>query len=191
MRGAEAVVIVGSLLGKKVVFKERIAKGYRVAKLDQRLRKDRTKGEARLLNKAKIAGVPCPTVLEVDGFRITMSFIRGKRPQMSIGEAREAGAMLAKLHGADIIHGDYTPANLIRSSDPEGCACALAVIDFGLGYISNDVEDKATDVFAMLQAVKGVEGAKQAFLEGYRVYPKHGDVAARVMQIEKRVRYAN
>ena len=190
MRGAEAVVRSGSLLGKKVAIKERIAKSYRLGRLDVKLRKDRTRCEARLLNKAKIAGVSCPTVLEVEEFRITMGFVEGKRPQMMGKEAREAGAILAKLHSADIIHGDYTPANLITRHDPKGGKSALSVIDFGLGFISNDVEDKATDVFTMLQAVKDIDGAKKAFLDGYRAYPKSAVVMTRLGQIEKRVRYA-
>jgi Kae1-associated kinase Bud32 len=190
MRGAEAVIRMGSLLGRKVVVKERIAKSYRVAKLDQRLRRDRTRQEARLLNKAKLAGVECPTVLEVGEFELTMTFIRGVRPAMRENEAREAGAILARLHGRDMIHGDYTPANLIERRDSKETKVALTVIDFGLGFISNDVEDKATDVFTMLQAVKDIDEAKKAFLDGYTGYPKYADVMSRVAQIEKRVRYA-
>lgn len=169
-----------TLLGKPIVVKERVAKGYRVKELDERLRRERTRGEARLLHKAKLAGVDCPTVLEVDEFSISMSFIEGKRPEMGKAEARDAGHMLASLHAADIIHGDYTPANLIRSGD------RLSVIDFGLGFISRDIEDKAVDVFTMLRAIS----EKDAFLEGYGGYAKAKGVLKRVKEVEKRVRYA-
>ena len=57
--------------------------------------------------------------------------------------------MLAALHKADIIHGDYTPANLILESGGR----RMFVIDFGLGFISNDIEDKAVDVFTMMRAI--------------------------------------
>jgi tRNA A-37 threonylcarbamoyl transferase component Bud32 len=219
MRGAEAVLRKATVLGMAAVVKERIAKGYREPSLDRRLRKERTRGEAKLLHKAKLAGVACPVVFEVEEFAITMGFLDGGRPDMDAGEAEEAGRMLAKLHEADIIHGDYTPANLIRSKphqsdrrDPTASSgvCThsvttfqigsqraagyqtqfgngmLYVIDFGLGFVSNNVEDKAVDVFTMLRAI----GEKEAFARGYGTYTKAGAVLARVKEVEKRVRYA-
>ncbi|MEW6748546.1 MAG: KEOPS complex kinase/ATPase Bud32 [Candidatus Micrarchaeota archaeon] len=185
MRGAEAVLERISLLGRPCVMKTRVAKGYRVEKLDERLRMERTRGEARLLHKAKLAGVECPTVLQVDDFEIVMSSIDGKRPSMIPRECEEAGGLLAKLHGADIIHGDYTPANLILGR-------RLYVIDFGLGFISNDIEDKAVDVFTMLRALgeSGGKSEKDAFLSGYRSYRSAASVLKRVCGVESRVRYA-
>jgi Kae1-associated kinase Bud32 len=179
MRGAEAVLRRATLLGRAVVVKERIAKGYREALLDRRLRKERTRSEAKLLHKAKVAGVPCPVVFEAGEFSITMGFLEGGRPDMGAADAQEAGKLLATLHAADIIHGDYTPANLIRSDK-------LYVIDFGLGFVSNDIEDKAVDVFTLLRSIR----QKNAFLNGYRTYPKAASVLERVKGVEKRVRYA-
>lgn len=189
MRGAEAVLRRATLLGRKVVVKERVAKRYREGALDARLRRMRTRGEARLLHRAKLAGVACPTVLEVAEFAITMSFVAGARPWMDGEEAREAGEILAKLHAADIIHGDYTPANLIVETGGQGKKNGrrtMHVIDFGLGFVSNDVEDKAVDVFTMLRAIR----EKDAFIAGYRSYPKADSVLGRVKVVEKRVRYA-
>ena len=170
-----------ALLGRRVVVKSRMVKGYREAGLDTKLRTERTRGEARLLHKAKTAGVSCPTVLEVGDFDITMSFVEGKRPEMGRDEAYEAGRILARLHEADIIHGDYTPANLIREDGG-----AIYVIDFGLGFISKDIEDKAVDVFTMLRAIS----ERDAFIAGYRGYAKAKEVLVRVKDVEKRVRYA-
>ncbi|MFH0737558.1 MAG: KEOPS complex kinase/ATPase Bud32 [Candidatus Micrarchaeota archaeon] len=191
MRGAEAVLSKKILLGRQCVVKERLPKGYRATELDRRLRMERTRGEARLLHKAKLAGVDCPTVYEVDDFRITMGFIGGSRPAMDEGDAEGAGRMLAKLHKDDIIHGDFTPANLILSDK------RLYVIDFGLGFISKDIEDKAVDVFTMLRALgdgrgkgKSRERAEEAFLSGYDSYEKAPSVLKRVKDVEKRVRYA-
>jgi len=184
MRGAEAVLTKKSLLGMACVVKARMVKGYRAKELDAKLRLERTRSEARLLHKAKLAGVMCPTVLEADDFSITMGFIEGERPAMDERDSREAGRILARLHGADIIHGDYTPANLIRESGGR----RMFVIDFGLGFISNDIEDKAVDVFTMMRAI-GKDG-KQAFASGYADYAKSKSVLARVRDVEKRVRYA-
>lgn len=180
MRGAEAKVTKVKILGKNAVLKSRIPKKYRVQELDKKLRIERTRSEARLLNRAKLAGVNCPTVLEVGEFEIVMSLIVGDRPKMDKREAREAGNLLAKLHAADIIHGDYTPANLIVNKKE------IFVIDFGLGFVSSDVEDKAVDVFTMLRSIK----EKEEFLFGYSNYSKAKDVLIRVKNVEKRVRYA-
>nr|QNO54436.1 putative bifunctional tRNA threonylcarbamoyladenosine biosynthesis protein [Methanosarcinales archaeon ANME-1 ERB7] len=180
MRGAEAIMRKGRLLGQDVLIKDRIAKGYRVKSLDERLRRERTRGEARLLHKAKREGVPCPTVLQIEDFSITMSVIKGKRPEMNKNQAHRCGEMLAKLHAADIIHGDYTPANILEGKG------GLFVIDFGLGFISKDVEDKAIDVFTMLRAVS----EKEAFLLGYGAYADAVPVLKRVKAVEGRVRYA-
>ena len=127
-----------------------------------------------------LAGVGCPTVLQVDEFEIWMTFLEGERPGMSRKECAEAGKMLAQLHEADIIHGDYTPANLIITAE------GMFVIDFGLGFISKDIEDKAVDVFTMLRSIEN----KDAFIEGYGSYKKADSVLKRVKKVESRVRYA-
>jgi len=183
MKGAEAVLTPTKIIGIDALTKTRIAKGYRIKELDTRLRTERTKMEARLLNKAKLAGVPCPTVLEVDEFEIVMEKIEGKRPGMDPADCEEAGRLLAKLHSADIIHGDYTPANLLTDGKK------LFVIDFGLGFISNDIEDKAVDVFTMIRAIGKPEG-KESFLKGYGAYAKAESVLKRLKVVEMRVRYA-
>lgn len=183
MRGAEAVISESNIIGITSVVKERIPKIYRVKQLDSKLRTERTKREARLLNKAKSIGVLCPTVLEVSEFRIAMTEIKGKRPDLSKNKfaARKTGEYMAMLHASDIIHGDYTPANLILSGK------TLFVIDFGLGFNSFDVEDKAVDVLTMLKAVP--EAAQKAFIAGYSKYKNAKSVLRRVEEVKKRARY--
>ncbi len=180
LRGAEAVLSKTEIIGKDAIVKKRIAKSYRLKEIDEKLRRERTRSEARLLHKAKLAGVKCPTVLQVEEFEIIMSFLDGTRPEMDRRESKIAGESLAKLHGKDIIHGDYTPANLIETSD------GIYIIDFGLGFISADIEDKAVDVFTMLRAIS----EKDEFIAGYKTYHKAEAVLKRVGKIEKRVRYA-
>lgn len=180
MRGAEAVLHKSSFLGRDVVEKQRIPKDYREKELDSRLRKERTRAEAKLLHKAKLAGVLCPAVLSVSDFGLIVTFVDGKRPLMSRKECKDAGKILARLHKKDVIHGDFTPANLILSRQ------GLFVIDFGLGFVSKDIEDKAVDVFTMLRAIS----EKDAFIKGYKSYKKAETVLKRVKDVEKRVRYA-
>jgi len=180
-RGAEARVEKAKFLGKSVVVKDRFARDYRIKEIDEKVRFERTKMEAKLLHKAKLAGVDAPVVFSVSENTIIESFIEGERPRRITPKlAEEFGMILAKLHANDIIHGDFTPANIIRKGKK------LYVIDFGLGFISKRIEDKADDVFAMLRAIKGFE---KDFAKGYTEYEKSKLVLKRVEEIRKRARY--
>ncbi|MFA5077162.1 MAG: KEOPS complex kinase/ATPase Bud32 [Candidatus Micrarchaeia archaeon] len=183
MRGAEAIVKNGRMLAREIVVKERIPKPYRIRELDQKLRKERTRQEAKLLHKAKLAGVECPVVLFVDEFAIGMTKLKGRRPKMNARGCIQSGSILAKLHNFGIIHGDFTPANLLES---KGKIC---VIDFGLGFSSSDIEDKAIDVLTMLKSINAEKG--KHFLSGYKKTSKEYEkIVERVEEIKKRARYA-
>ncbi len=179
MRGAEAVLSFVDFLGKRMVRKHRKEKPYRVSALDLRIRTERTRREARLLHKAKLAGVSCPTVYAVDEYSIIMTYIPGRRLGEKEKELKEAGKLLASLHNEGIIHGDFTPYNIIVNKE------GLHVIDFGLGFSSSRIEDRADDLITML---RGIEG-KDAFLSGYRACRDYDVVLRKKSEIEKRARY--
>lgn len=179
MRGAEAVIVPVEFLGKKLLKKERKKKAYRIKEIDAELRVGRTRREARLLHKSKLAGVNCPTVYEVGVDYIIMDKISGKKLSEDPGELKLAGETLGKLHSAGIIHGDFTPYNIIVNSG------GIYVIDFGLGSFSKKIESQADDLITML---RGIEGKKH-FICGYRKFPGSGEVLARVEKIESRARY--
>jgi len=68
------------------------------------------------------------------------------------------GTEIAKMHLADIIHGDLTTSNMMlrhpsscRSTDPK-LPTELVLIDFGLSYHSILVEDKAVDLYVLERA---------------------------------------
>jgi Kae1-associated kinase Bud32 len=183
-RGAEAILSEKRLFKTRVLVKERIKKYYRLKQLDEILRSQRTRREARLLHKAKLAGVMCPTVLEVSKYRLLLSFLDGKKfKTLDRKKAFLAGKALAKLHRTHIIHGDFTPANLLFNKDN------IFVIDFGLGFFSHDVEDKAVDVLTMLKSLNDAS-VQNAFIRGYRTYVNHKHILKRLDEIKKRVRYA-
>lgn len=200
MKGAEATLEYCDFAGIPAVRKTRTAKAYRPPELDGKIRASRTKVEARLLAKAKWAAVNAPHVLEVLPFSITMTHEDGKMLHDEIAAGRKidaavwrkAGAFLARLHLANIVHGDYTPANLMMRDEKEGKKGDLLVIDFGLGFISHDKEDYATDVLTMKMALHQKE-AKSAFLEGYaREEKKLGhkkSILPLVEEMETRGRY--
>ena len=140
--GAEAVVEI--LRSEKKVVKVRPRKEYRIKELDEKIRKDRTRREARLMNKAK-ASVDLPRVLSVDEkkFTIEMEFIDGvpvKELGAGIDEvAGRIGEQVGRLHSIGIAHNDLTTSNMISK---EG---RIFLIDFGLATRGR-VEDFATDL---------------------------------------------
>ena len=84
------------------------------------------------------------------------------------------------MHSLNVVHGDFTPANLMLTRN------GMAVIDFGLGSISTDAEDKATDIVMMKKAL-GQKG--NAFVSAYGKAGGHKSVVRLVSEIEKRARY--
>jgi len=99
------------------------------------------------------------------------------------------GINLALLHNAEIIHGDLTTSNMIISKE------TLYFIDFGLGFQSNKVEDKAVDLHLIKQALeaKHYEISKECFkfiLAGYKQEAKNfNQILARLKKVESRGRY--
>jgi Kae1-associated kinase Bud32 len=58
-----------------------------------------------------------------------------------------AGKQLALMHSHDVIHGDFTPANIIVSGKK------VFVIDFGLAEQNPDPEGKAIDLLLMKRSL--------------------------------------
>lgn len=184
MRGAEAVLNHSTFEGIPCLIKDRIPKSYRIKELDLFLRKFRTKREAKLLRRATEIGVPCPLVYEVGEFSIKLSFLEGDRPKENKKNAKDAAEILAKLHSSDIIHGDFTFANLLL------CKGKMYVIDFGLGSFSHKIEHKAVDVFTMLLSLHDRE-LRKLFLDSYLANCKEPEkIKSRLEHVSKRVRYS-
>jgi len=120
---AEAIILKE---GDKVI-KRRIKKGYRIDELDEKLRKLRTRGEAKLLEKAeKIISVPKLIKADEKTKEIDMEFINGKKLSENLDNLKnkfeimeKAGEEVAKLHDNNIIHGDLTTSNMILVENSE------------------------------------------------------------------------
>lgn len=193
-RGAEAVLY----LEKGKLVKERISKGYRIPELDRKIRKQRTKREAKLMETSRGKGLPVP-VVSVDGdFRIVMDYIKGEKLKDIFNKmdrkkresiCREIGEIIAHLHSSGIVHGDLTTSNMIFS---EG---RIFLIDFGLGKFSYAVEDQAVDLFLLYEALKSTHFRSlpeswERILKSYsQNYPNAGEVLKRIERIKKRRRY--
>ena len=262
-QGAEAII---RLEGNKVV-KDRISKFYRLKVLDEKIIKQRTRSELRLLERAsKIINIP--KIISSGENKIVMEFINGKRLSSSLDEfsLKEQKTILsliskdiAKLHKADIIHGDLTTSNMIlvdspdkmlnktdknvnnkcwtkknsqknsaltinnKSSEPSNLTLAKSVsnnqsqvmskseptlgwgdgnssnfkivfIDFGLGFISNKLEDKAVDIHLLKQALEAKHFVRwqelwKEFEKSYKSNPESKKVLERLKAVEKRGRY--
>lgn len=181
--GGEAEVIIGD-----VVVKRRRPKRYRIKEIDEMLRLRRTRTEAKLISLARRAGVPTPIVLDVEEDTIVMERVYGTpvKDCMSEEVSKEVGRLVAKLHNANIIHGDITPMNMIFSNGK------IYFVDFGLAFIDNRIEAKGVDVHVYFESLKASfeewEKLKRAFINGYLELGKD-EVIKRAEEIEERGRY--
>ncbi len=189
-QGAEAKIWLDK--ERKVIIKERVPKGYRIKELDDELRKKRTRMEIRILNKAsKVINVP--KVMDYDDFTIIMEYIDGKKLRDVLNEDNykqllmEVGKIVAKLHNANIIHQDLTTSNMILKNEK------IYLIDFGLSFISQRIEDKGVDLHLLKEALESkhfeLKDAFDYFLEGYKNCEKFDEVIERLKKIEERGRY--
>ncbi|KAK0431199.1 hypothetical protein EV421DRAFT_1854742 [Armillaria borealis] len=63
------------------------------------------------------------------------------------------GTEIAKMHLADIIHGDLTTSNMmLRHPRRTGLPVQMFLVDFGLAYHSSLTEDKAVDLYVLERA---------------------------------------
>jgi TP53 regulating kinase-like protein len=204
-KGAEASLFLKDWHGQKVILKRRLPKKYRLKKLDDEIRLQRTAHEPQIIHKAKEAGVSTPTIFMVDmsNATIIMEFVKGKQvkqiindfnEEQRLGLCRHIGNLIGRLHSHGIIHGDLTTSNMILT--PYG---KVVFVDFGLSEISMELEVKGVDLHLMKRAFQSThyKYAKECFeaaMEGYAEVV--GDNLAKnllekIREIEKRGRYVS
>jgi Kae1-associated kinase Bud32 len=199
-RGAEAKICLSKYMDFKVVEKRRLKKRYRIKKIDDRLISTRTKSETKLITDSRRQGVSVPLIYDVDleeGI-ITMDYIDGDRIKDIFNDLDDKdrkkiciliGENIARLHNADIIHGDITTSNMILYRD------RIYFIDFGLGEISNEIETKGVDLHVLMEAIESTHSKYSEYfkyvLEGYRKELKNdaNQVIKKIEEIVKRGRY--
>ena len=172
------------------MIKRRLSKKYRNASLDARLITERTRAEARLISQARRYGVPTPVIRDITADSIVMEMIDGKMLKLDLTQehVRDAGRIVGKLHNAGIIHGDLTTSNFIVRNG----RCVL--IDFGLSYISSEIESRGVDLHVFFQTLESTapdhDELRKEFCEGYTETFKEADeVFDRVEEIRLRGRY--
>lgn len=191
-KGAEATI---DLFNNKII-KKRFAKSYRISEIDSKIRTRRTKSESKILLKANKI-INTPKVLEVlqQDYQIILECIKGKKLSQYLDSLKNKkvicntiGKQIAKLHDAEIIHGDLTTSNMILKNKK------VYFIDFGLGFVSKKIEDKAVDLHLLKQALeaKHYKDYKQlwkAVEQGYKNSKESKKTLERLKAVEKRGRY--
>ena len=204
-KGAEASLFLEDWHGHKVILKRRLPKEYRLGKLDDEIRFQRTVHEPQIIHKAKEAGVSTPTIFMVDisDATIIMEFVEGKQIKQILNSLTEEqklrlchhiGGLIGRLHSQGIIHGDLTTSNMILTPHER-----VVFVDFGLSEISRELEVRGVDLHLMKRAFQSThyKYAKECFeaaMEGYAGIV--GDTVAKnvlnkIREIEKRGRYVS
>lgn len=220
--GAEAVIYKK----ENSVIKKRVKKSYRISEIDEKIRKLRTRSEAKLIERvSKVICVPKISKSDEKSKEIVMEFIDGKKLSEHLNGfelkkqkeiARKIGINIFKLHDANVIHGDLTTSNMIlKTLNPKGDNLAprgvprkisgknfykgqnedLYFIDFGLGFYSTKIEDRAVDLYLLKQALeaKHFENFDILFKEILKNYKSRDreKVLIQLKKVEKRRRYKN
>lgn len=193
-KGAEAEIHKEGEIVRKV----RIKKSYRIPQLDERLREERTRFEARMIQSARRTGILAPKIFDVQKYEIRMEWIDGERVKEYLFKASkkdrvkiytEIGHVVATLHRWGIIHGDLTTSNFIVKENH------LWLIDFGLGKFSRKIEDQAIDLWLLYEAIKAthfkfVKEAWKEILKEYKAnYSNAISVLSQLEKIRQRRRY--
>lgn len=190
IKGAEANIELNIKDG--IVIKMRVPKRYRVKQLDDLIRKERTRMEAKIIADARKVGVPTPIILDITDDTIKMELIDGDILK-NITDKRLieiVGEHVGKMHKRGIVHGDLTTANMIYSPSED----VIYLIDFGLSRYDEEVEGQGVDIHVLFQMLRSTyenyNELKESFIKGYKgVFEKAEEVLDRVKEIEGRGRY--
>ncbi|MEM3112933.1 MAG: KEOPS complex kinase/ATPase Bud32 [Candidatus Pacearchaeota archaeon] len=194
-QGAEAKILLDEK--DKLIIKDRISKNYRLPELDKKIRVKRTKTEAKLMEKAsRIINVP--KIKKIEESKIILDYIQGKKlstwldklqKNLANETCKKIGQSIAKLHDNNIIHGDLTTSNIILDKNNQ-----VWFIDFGLGFHSERIEDKAVDLHLIRQALEAKHFLKwkeywKNIESGYKVSRNYEKTIEQLKKVESRGRY--
>jgi N6-L-threonylcarbamoyladenine synthase/protein kinase Bud32 len=188
IQGSEALVEFDT----DTVWKKRLPKPYRNPTMDLRLRRHRMNVEARLTHEARKIGIPTPIIKGIDPLHFTLEFQKVGDADLSDGlnQQRVENVInyLSLLHSSGIAHGDPTTRNIrIDSSSNQ-----VYLIDFGLGFHTDNIEDYAMDLHIFKGSLIGTSSDyKELWDHAESIYGAQGDssVLTRLQEIELRGRY--
>jgi TP53 regulating kinase-like protein len=192
-RGAEAIVETRQWLGHKVIFKTRNKRGYRHPSLEKKLVKERLRSESRIIERLISRGVNVPAIYGVDISNncIIMEYIdgitlekalRGKDFEQYLAQTAK---LLSLLHSLNVVHGDPTTSNFMVTN-------SIYAIDFGLSTVSEDDEDRASDLRVFLESLDSHHSeisGREIFLSHYSEWSSSASVIEALKVLELRGRY--
>ncbi len=190
--GAESIIYK---LNEDTLIKIREKKPYRLDIIDKKLRKSRTKKEFKILSRLYSNGVSVPEPIEIkindNETSFTFRYIKSNNLKEVINKDLlfKAFEEIIKMHNIGIIHGDLTTLNMIVDKTNS----ILYLIDFGLGEISNKIEDRAVDLNLFFNSIKNehpdLYTYKNDLLVMYETRVEFGSkIIERLRNIEKRGR---
>ena len=170
-RGAEAIVETIEWNGQTVISKMRNKRGYRHPALEKRLVVERLRSESRIMERLLSQGVPVPAIFSVNTSdnSIFMEFIEGQTLERALRgkdfkkHLIQTAHLLSRIHSLNVVHGDPTTSNFLVNDK-------IYAIDFGLSSISDDDEDRASDLRVFLESLDSHHSeinGRDIFLEAY------------------------
>ena len=170
-RGAEAIVETIEWNGQTVISKIRNKRGYRHPALEKRLVVERLRSESRIMERLISQGVPVPAIFSVNTSdnSIFMEFIEGQTLERALRgkdfkkHLNQTAHLLSRIHSLNVVHGDPTTSNFLVNDK-------IYAIDFGLSSISDDDEDRASDLRVFLESLDSHHSeinGRNIFLEAY------------------------
>lgn len=190
LSGAEAVVEKVTALR---VRKTRLQKLYRHPVIDNKLTKQRTRAEAKILTTLERHKINAPKLHSVNEQEryLEMEFIKGEKlrdvltKKNALFFAKQLGEILALMHNANIIHNDLTTSNIMVRLHK------VVLIDFGLSVVSLRTEDKAVDLHLLHQALESYhhtisDDFFKVVLKEYKTKATDTAVLSRLIDVEKR-----
>jgi N6-L-threonylcarbamoyladenine synthase/protein kinase Bud32 len=217
-KGAEANIIENNYLNKNTIDKIRITKSYRIKEIDEKLRSQRTKNEAKLLSNVKKFGIKTPILYGIDLNKKTISMEKIPCPSLkshliinknldklninnrtNLEIFNKIGEKIAILHENKIVHGDLTISNILYNFNEKNLDKSIVFIDFGLGKYSNLYEDKADDLLQLKKSLQIISEdlANKYFEKTLISYVNnsknlnYNQIKNKIKEIENRGRYHN
>jgi Kae1-associated kinase Bud32 len=192
-RGAEAIVETVEWNGQIVVSKVRNKRGYRHPSLEKRLVVERLRSESRIMERLLSRGISVPAIYSVNTSdnSLLMEYIDGLTLEKALREKDFKGylvktaELLSKIHSCQVVHGDPTTSNFLVTD-------RIHAIDFGLSSISEDNEDRASDLRVFLESLDSHHSeinGRDIFLSAYSKWTKSKPVLEALKVLELRGRY--
>ena len=192
-RGAEAIVETIEWNGQTVISKIRNKRGYRHPTLEKRLVVERLRSESRIMERLLSQGVPVPAIFSVNTSdnSIFMELIEGQTLERALRGKNfkkyliQTGQLLSQIHSLNVIHGDPTTSNFLVNDK-------IYAIDFGLSSMSDDDEDRASDLRVFLESLDSHHSeinGREIFLDAYSEKEASKSVLESLKVLELRGRY--